>query len=257
MARIRSIKPETWSDEKFVELSPLARLLFMALWNFCDDFGRIQYSPRQIKLRCLPADCCDVSELIGEIRREKMVELYEVDNKQYLSVCNFQKHQKVDRRNPSKLPPPPNSPVLSRKNPPDQGRDQGSRIKDLTPKSPSAFVEDSPNDEGDFEDFENDLGAAKISGRRCDGTNSRALGTNPRTRTDRDREAQRRRNMAFSAIYETHSHLGPLQINAILDARDRGETHPDDPNAQKPPDPQPDRVAAVVAGAANALKKPG
>ena len=40
MARIRTVKPDIWTDEKFVELSPLARLLFIGLWNFADDEGR-------------------------------------------------------------------------------------------------------------------------------------------------------------------------------------------------------------------------
>ena len=32
MARIRSIHPGIWTDEAFVELSALARLLYIGLW---------------------------------------------------------------------------------------------------------------------------------------------------------------------------------------------------------------------------------
>ena len=107
MARIRTIKPETWTDEKFVALSPLARLLFVGMWNFADDDGRMQYSPVTLKLQILPADSVEISELLDEIRRESMVLIYEVDGKWYLQIVNFGKHQKVDKRTPSKLPPPP------------------------------------------------------------------------------------------------------------------------------------------------------
>ena len=34
MARIRSVKPELWTDPEFTECSLSARLLFIASWNF-------------------------------------------------------------------------------------------------------------------------------------------------------------------------------------------------------------------------------
>lgn len=125
MARIRSIKPEFWTDEKVVSLTPLARLLFIGMWNFVDDEGRAEYSPARMKMQILPADSADISELLGEIRRENLIHVYEVDNKQYFQVCGFAKHQKVDARRASKLPPPPRCAELRRIAPTDQGRDQG------------------------------------------------------------------------------------------------------------------------------------
>lgn len=123
MARIRSIKPEFWTDEKVVAVSPLARLLFIGIWNFVDDEGRAAYSPSRFKMQILPADSADVSELLGEIRRENMVTVYLVDGKEYLQVNGFTKHQKIDKRTPSKLPPPPTSSELPRNVPLDQGRE--------------------------------------------------------------------------------------------------------------------------------------
>lgn len=129
MARIRSIKPETWTDEKMVEMSPLARLLFIGLWNFADDEGRMVYSPTRIKLQILPADSADISELLGEIRGKLLVQVYAVDGVEYLQIVNFAKHQRVDKRTESKYPPPPSVPPNSAEPPriptPDQGRDQG------------------------------------------------------------------------------------------------------------------------------------
>ena len=125
MARIRSIKPEFWTDEKVVSLSPLARLLFIGMWNFVDDWGRGEFSPLRMKMQILPADDADSSGLIGEIRRENLISLYAVDGKEYFEVCGFTKHQKVDKRQKSKLPSPPNSPELPRIPSLDQGGDQG------------------------------------------------------------------------------------------------------------------------------------
>ncbi len=41
MARIRTIKPEFWEDEKIGKL-PIPCRLFIGCWNFADDFGVIK-----------------------------------------------------------------------------------------------------------------------------------------------------------------------------------------------------------------------
>jgi len=125
MARIRSIKPEFWTDEKVVSLSPLARLLFIGMWNFADDYGRGEYSPVRMKMQILPADSADISELLGEIRREGLIVVYAVEGKDYFAIKGFGKHQKVDHRVASKHPEPPSSADFPRNPPPDQGEDQG------------------------------------------------------------------------------------------------------------------------------------
>lgn len=112
MARIRTVKPDFWTDEKIVELSAFARLLFIGLWNFADDDGRMVYSPKRIKMQIFPADTLDISELFGELRRESLIAIYTVDNVEYLQVTNFTEHQKIDKRTASRLPPPPNPPEL-------------------------------------------------------------------------------------------------------------------------------------------------
>lgn len=105
MARIRTIKPDFWTDEKVVELSAFARLLFIGLWNFADDEGRMVYSEKKIKMQIFPSDDLNISELFGEIRGKKMVTVYKSDNIEYLQIVGFPKHQKIDKRNKSKLPP--------------------------------------------------------------------------------------------------------------------------------------------------------
>jgi hypothetical protein len=95
MARIRSIKPDFWTDEKVVELSAFARLLFIGLWNFADDDGRMVYSPKKIKMQIFPADTVDISELIGEITSQELIAVYTISAVAYVQIAHFSKHQKI------------------------------------------------------------------------------------------------------------------------------------------------------------------
>jgi len=48
MARIRSIKPEFWTDGSNLEQSDSCALFFVGLWNFCDDEGKHRIDLKQI-----------------------------------------------------------------------------------------------------------------------------------------------------------------------------------------------------------------
>lgn len=104
MARIRSIKPTFWTDEKVVELTPWARLFFIGLWNFVDDYGRMEYSPKRLKMQIFPGDAVEIGGIARELVEKGMVSIYEVEDKWYLQVLKFEKHQKVDTRTPSRIP---------------------------------------------------------------------------------------------------------------------------------------------------------
>ena len=111
MARIRTIKPEFWTDEDVMECSPNARLMFIGLWNFADDAGRLRASDKQIKAKIFPADQIDETNIRGwidELSSNGLVTLYVVDNKEYLQINGWH-NQKIDRPQQSKIPPPSNS----------------------------------------------------------------------------------------------------------------------------------------------------
>lgn len=141
MARIRTIKPEFWTDEKIVELSPLARLLFIGLWNFSDDAGNGEGSRRQVKMRIFPGDNIDVDPLIEELKAQGLVSEYAVEGKVYLNIRNFTRHQKINRPSQTRMYPPPKTETLTeasdkkaqegkgsgREGIKDQGRDQGEK----------------------------------------------------------------------------------------------------------------------------------
>jgi len=106
MARIRSIKPEFWTDEKVIELSFEARLLFIGLWNFCDEHGNTEGSSKRIKMQIFPADNLDIEKYLEEIRLIGFLSYYEVEGKKYIHINNFNKHQKVNEKTAHKFPPP-------------------------------------------------------------------------------------------------------------------------------------------------------
>jgi len=101
MARIRSIKPEFWTDEKIVECSPIARLLFVGMWNFCDDGGNHPVSVKTIKMEVFPGDDFSVAQIsgfIGELSNQGLIAEYEAEGRKYWHVMGWA-HQKIDRPN--------------------------------------------------------------------------------------------------------------------------------------------------------------
>ena len=89
MARIRSIHPGQWTDEAFVAVSPLARLLALGLRNEADDEGVFPWKPLTLKMRLLPADNADVADLLAELEAANIVRKYEVGGSHYGAIRNF------------------------------------------------------------------------------------------------------------------------------------------------------------------------
>ena len=131
--RIRTIKPEFWESESNGRLSRDARLVFMGTLNLADDSGRIGGNARRLAAAILPYDpdgfevmarALDELEAAGKITR------YVVDGDNFVHIKNFNKHQKIDKRQVSRLPPPPN-PADSPPIPPDSTlADQVSGIRE-------------------------------------------------------------------------------------------------------------------------------
>lgn len=104
MARIRTIKPEFFTSEDIVSLSPMARILYIALWCEADREGRLVWKPLTFKLRYLPADDCDIRALCDEIVERGLVRLY---GEGYAVIPAFAAHQHINpRESASQLPDP-------------------------------------------------------------------------------------------------------------------------------------------------------
>jgi 5-methylcytosine-specific restriction endonuclease McrA len=103
MARIRTIKPEFWTDEKVVSIPFEARLLFIGLWNFCDDAGALPDSPERIRMQVFPSDPeVRVANLLDLLLTIGLLDRWvcEADSSYVLTIRNWDRHQKID--NPSK-----------------------------------------------------------------------------------------------------------------------------------------------------------
>lgn len=114
MARIRSVKPEFWTDRPLArKLSRDARLFYIALWNFADEHARLGGDPYYLKGQIFPydddLDAAGVVRLLRELEAAGKVVQYEIDDDPYLFLPRLDRHQRLESdKVPSRLPAPPN-----------------------------------------------------------------------------------------------------------------------------------------------------
>lgn len=126
MARIRTIKPEFFTSEDIVNLTPMARLLYIALWCEADKEGRLVWKPTTFKLRYLPGDNCDVQALCAEIVDAGLVVLY---GSGYAYIPAFKAHQHINpRESASQLPDPDASSTRQSRVGTRQSRDSDAQV---------------------------------------------------------------------------------------------------------------------------------
>lgn len=113
MARIRTVKPEFWTDGDVMDLSPQARLLFIGSWNFAlCDYGHLADDARRLRRQVLPEDDVMMVRVDGEwailpmdpvflvdeiLTSGRMVRLT-VDERSYLHIVRFTDHQRLEKR---------------------------------------------------------------------------------------------------------------------------------------------------------------
>jgi len=104
MARIRTVKPDFFTSEDIMALSPLARLLYIGTWLDADREGRLTWKPSTLKARYLPSDQCDVKAVCDELTERGLVILY---GNGLAFIPRFKDHQLINpRESASKLPAP-------------------------------------------------------------------------------------------------------------------------------------------------------
>lgn len=104
MARIRTIKPEFWTDERLADCSLTARLLLIASLNFADDYGNLERSARQLKAQAFPYDQLECEPLVRELLHAGLMVEYKVADRLYLHIKGFQKHQRIEKKSEPRLP---------------------------------------------------------------------------------------------------------------------------------------------------------
>jgi len=92
------IIPAFFTDERVVECSTTARLLFVGMWCFCDDGGCHPASVRTLKMEVFPGDSFSVEEIsamVAELVRVELIETYHVDGKDFWHVTGWH-NQKIE-----------------------------------------------------------------------------------------------------------------------------------------------------------------
>ena len=122
MARIRTIKPSFWGDERIAALSRDARLLALGLISSADDHGRFLASPQVILGYVYPHDHdvhpAKIRKWLDEIQNARkrcdkcgiehgLIELYQPNGLQYGAFPHWKQHQRISHPQPSAIPPPP------------------------------------------------------------------------------------------------------------------------------------------------------
>ena len=107
MARIRTIKPEIFTDEVTGALSDRAFKLLAGLLTLADDYGVLVYSLPEFRAKIFPYEPGHPQDVIGKAMTDLLasgrVVAFTVQNdgdgpaRQYLWIRNFLRHQKVDK----------------------------------------------------------------------------------------------------------------------------------------------------------------
>lgn len=105
--RARLIKPGFFRDVKLLRLPVLTRHLFAGLWCLADRDGRLEDEPLQIKIDVLPIDDGDVDAMLNDLAAAGFIRRYQVDQRRYIQVTNFLKHQSPNVREPASTIPAP------------------------------------------------------------------------------------------------------------------------------------------------------
>ena len=106
MPRIRSIKPEFWTDPVVQRWPAKTRLAYIALWNYADDEGRFRADSVLLMTQLMPFDPVTDEDFAPIVAAGK-VRLYTVGGEQYGVIPHFKRHQKPNRPTGSKLPEEP------------------------------------------------------------------------------------------------------------------------------------------------------
>lgn len=108
MARIRTIKPEFWEDEKIARLPYACRLLYIGMWNFADDYGFVKGSHSLLKSQIFPYEdnlrITEVDKWIDALVKARMLVPVICDpqhsgsGESYYVIRTFRSHQIIDKR---------------------------------------------------------------------------------------------------------------------------------------------------------------
>ena len=104
--RIRTIKPEILDDQEVAQLSDAAWRLWVSLWVCADDYGNVRGGSRWLAANIWQDTSRDVEPLITELVAARRVTTYDVHGDRYLSIRNWDRHQRITNRGKRRVPDP-------------------------------------------------------------------------------------------------------------------------------------------------------
>jgi len=111
MPRNRMIKTEFWDDEKLATISRDARLTYIALWNFSDDYGVVKGHHAWLKNNIYPYDenlkLETFKNWLFELQTLKRIISFSSNGEFYYYLPKFLSHQYINRPSSQRNPEPP------------------------------------------------------------------------------------------------------------------------------------------------------
>ena len=112
--RIRTIKPEFWTDKRVAGWDVFTRLTFIGLLSAADDYGRGSAEPAVLAAALYPFDLsrepietlASVSRALATLSREGRIKCYTISGESFYEVVNWRRHQRVDKPGRSRIPTP-------------------------------------------------------------------------------------------------------------------------------------------------------
>ena len=105
--RIRSLKPEFFTDRVTGRWPLDLQMFYAALWVFADDEGRFEWEPTLIRAQLFPFHPdLDASGMLERVREAGRVVKYEAGGVAYGYIPAFKEHQHPERPKKSRLPEP-------------------------------------------------------------------------------------------------------------------------------------------------------
>lgn len=101
MARIRTIKPDFWDSPDTREASMEARLMYIAMWNWADDYGIGDGNHARLVSFAFPNGEIPVSDyprLLSEVSRTFGVVFFDFEGRPFYVIPTWEKHQRTEKR---------------------------------------------------------------------------------------------------------------------------------------------------------------
>lgn len=100
MARIRTIKPQFFTDEDLQDLEAAnpgayCMMVFAGLWGHCSKDGVFEWRPRTLKLSILPFLPFEMTDTLGLLVEAGFIRRFSVGEKQYGYIPTFSDHQRI------------------------------------------------------------------------------------------------------------------------------------------------------------------